>query len=120
MEDFLKTLFTGQSYDQNNFFLIAGPCVVENESLVMQVAEKIATISQKLSIPFIFKSSYRKANRTSMGSFSGLGDHEALRILGKVKQTFSLPVITDIHAHEEAAMAAEYVDALQIPAFLCR
>ncbi len=120
MEDFLKTLFTGQSYDQNNFFLIAGPCVVENENLVMQVAEKIATISQKLSIPFIFKSSYRKANRTSMGSFSGLGDHEALRILGKVKQTFSLPVITDIHAHEEAAMAAEYVDALQIPAFLCR
>lgn len=120
MNDFLKLLFAGQTYREQNFFLIAGPCVVENEDLVMQLAEKIARISQRLSIPFIFKSSYRKANRTSLSSFSGLGDQEALKILGKVRQHFSLPVITDIHAHEEAAMAAEYVDALQIPAFLCR
>jgi 2-dehydro-3-deoxyphosphooctonate aldolase (KDO 8-P synthase) len=120
MKDYLKALFSRQQYDEKNFFLIAGPCVVENEKLVLEVAEKIASISQRLRIPFIFKASYRKANRTSVGSFSGLGDENALKILGKVRTQYSLPVITDIHAHEEAAMAAEYVDALQIPAFLCR
>ena len=120
MKDYLKALFSRQQYDEKNFFLIAGPCVVENEKLVLEVAEKIANISQRLRIPFIFKASYRKANRTSVGSFAGLGDENALKILGKVRTQYSLPVITDIHAHEEAAMAAEYVDALQIPAFLCR
>ncbi len=120
MENFLKELFKGQQYDEKNFFLIAGPCVVESEKLVMEVAEKIYTICKRLGIPYIFKASYRKANRTSAGSFTGLGDKAALQILSKVKRDFSLPVISDIHAHEEAALAAEYVDVLQIPAFLCR
>lgn len=120
MEDFLKKLFSNQHYDEKNFFLIAGPCVVENENLVMEVAEKVSVICKKLKIPYIFKASYRKANRTSSGSFTGVGDEAALRILSKVKERFSLPTITDIHAHEEAAIAAEYVDVLQIPAFLCR
>jgi 2-dehydro-3-deoxyphosphooctonate aldolase (KDO 8-P synthase) len=120
MEDFLKILFGNQQYDEKNFFLIAGPCVVENEKLVMEVAEKVGSICKKLKIPYIFKASYRKANRTSSGSFTGLGDEAALEILSKVKDDLSLPTITDIHAHEEAAVAAEYVDVLQIPAFLCR
>lgn len=120
MEDFLKILFGNQQYDEKNFFLIAGPCVVENEKLVMEVAEKVGSICKKLKIPYIFKASYRKANRTSSGSFTGLGDEAALEILSKVKDNLSLPTITDIHAHEEAAVAAEYVDVLQIPAFLCR
>ncbi|HZI68691.1 MAG TPA: 3-deoxy-8-phosphooctulonate synthase [Hanamia sp.] len=120
MKDYLKQLFENQEYDENNFFLIAGPCVVENEELVFQVAEKVAAICKKLQIPYIFKSSYRKANRTSASSFTGLGDEEALKILNKVGNHFSLPVVSDIHAHEEAAMAAKYIDVLQIPAFLCR
>ena len=120
MEDFLKKLFDSQQYDEKNFFLIAGPCVVESEQLVMKVAEKIYGICKRLDIPYIFKASYRKANRTSAGSFTGLGDEAALQILQKVNNSFSLPTITDIHAHEEAALAAKYVDVLQIPAFLCR
>ena len=120
MKDYLKQLFENQKYDENNFFLIAGPCVVESEELVFQVAEKVAAIGKKLQIPYIFKSSYRKANRTSASSFTGLGDEEALKILNKVGKQFSLPVVSDIHAHEEAAMAAKYIDVLQIPAFLCR
>lgn len=120
MEDFLKKLFDTQQYDERNFFLIAGPCVVESEQLVMKVAEKIYGICKRLDIPYVFKASYRKANRTSAGSFTGLGDEAALQILQKINKTFSLPTITDIHAHEEAALAAKYVDVLQIPAFLCR
>lgn len=120
MTDYLKQLFAGQEYDENNFFLIAGPCVVESEELIFEVAEKVAGICKKLQIAYIFKSSYRKANRTSASSFTGLGDEEALQMLAKVGKHFLLPTITDIHAHEEAAMAAKYVDALQIPAFLCR
>lgn len=120
MFPFLKNLFAGQQYDENNFFLMAGPCVVESEELVFEVAEKVAAICSKLQIPYIFKSSYRKANRTSASSFTGLGDETALEILSKVRQHFSLPVVTDIHSHEEAAIAARYVDVLQIPAFLCR
>ncbi len=120
MEDFLKELFNSQQYDEKNFFLIAGPCVVESEQLVMEVAEKVYGICKRLDIPYIFKASYRKANRTSAGSFTGLGDEAALQILKKVKNGFLLPTTTDIHAHEEAAVAAEYVDILQIPAFLCR
>jgi 2-dehydro-3-deoxyphosphooctonate aldolase (KDO 8-P synthase) len=120
MEDFLKELFIDQQYDEKNFFLIAGPCVVESESLVMEVADKVHGICKRLDIPYIFKASYRKANRTSAGSFMGVGDETALKILQKVNNTYSLPTVTDIHAHEEAAVAAKYVDVLQIPAFLCR
>jgi 2-dehydro-3-deoxyphosphooctonate aldolase (KDO 8-P synthase) len=120
MEKYLEDLFKGQSYDKDNFFLLAGPCVVESEELVMEVAEKVSGICRNLGIPYVFKSSYRKANRTSATSFTGLGDKPALEILGRVKKKYSLPIVSDIHAHEEAAMAAEYVDILQIPAFLCR
>jgi len=94
--------------------------VVESEELVMAVAEKVAGICKNLGIPYIFKASYRKANRTSASSFTGLGDEKALEILQKVRNKFSLPIVSDIHAHEEAALAAKYVDVLQIPAFLCR
>lgn len=120
MEKFLKDLFAGQQYDEKNFFLLAGPCVVESEELVMEVAEKVSSICKKLSIPYVFKASYRKANRTSGTSFTGIGDKAALQILKKVKDKFSLPVVTDIHTAEEAAIAAQNVDVLQIPAFLCR
>jgi len=120
MEDYLKRLFDDQQYDERNFFLIAGPCVVESEELVMEVAEKVYGICKNLAIPYIFKASYRKANRTSADSFTGVGDEAALQVLQKVNDRFSLPTITDIHAHEEAAFAARYVDILQIPAFLCR
>lgn len=120
METYLKELFSGQQYDEKNFFLIAGPCVVESEELIMEVGEKVAAICRKLAIPYVLKSSYRKANRTSASSFTGLGDEKALAILRKAGNRFNLPVTTDIHAHEEAALAAEYVDILQIPAFLCR
>jgi 2-dehydro-3-deoxyphosphooctonate aldolase (KDO 8-P synthase) len=120
MEQFLADLFTNQSYDNKNFFLIAGPCVVETEEIAMQTAEKVSTICKNLGIPYIFKSSYRKANRTSSSSFTGIGDEQALAIVKKVGSKFSLPTVSDIHAHEEAAVAAKYVDVLQIPAFLCR
>lgn len=116
----MKDLFAGQQYDEKNFFLLAGPCVVESEELVMEVAEKVSSICKKLSIPYVFKASYRKANRTSGTSFTGIGDEAALQILKKVKDKFSLPVVTDIHTAEEAAIAAQNVDVLQIPAFLCR
>lgn len=120
MEKYLKNLFDNQQCDDKNFFLIAGPCVVENEELIFEVAEKVSGICKKLKVPYIFKSSYRKANRTSTSSFTGLGDETALMMINKVGNHFSLPTITDIHAHEEAALAAKYVDILQIPAFLCR
>ena len=120
MEQFLIDLFKNQKNQSDNFFLMAGPCVVESEELVLSVAEKVATICQKLDIPYIFKASYRKANRTSSSSFTGIGDEKALKLLRKVKEDLGLPVVTDIHAHEEAALAAGYVDVLQIPAFLCR
>ena len=120
MTDFLKQLFANQQYDENNFFVIAGPCVVESEELIFEVAEKVSTICKNLQIPYIFKSSYRKANRTSAASFTGLGDDAALEMIKKVGNYFSIPTISDIHAHEEAAIAAKYVDVLQIPAFLCR
>ncbi len=106
--------------DSGNFFLIAGPCVVESEALVMQTATFLVELCDRLHIPFIFKSSYRKANRSRMDSFTGIGDEKALRILRKVSESFDVPVTTDIHADPEAAIAAEYVEVLQIPAFLCR
>lgn len=120
MEKHLKDLFAGQQYDENNFFLIAGPCVVESDEIVMDIAQKVSTICAKLQIPYVFKASYRKANRTSGNSFTGIGDENALKLIKKVGEKFSLPTTTDIHTAEEAAMAAEYVDILQIPAFLCR
>ncbi len=120
MENYLQDLFTGQQYDKNNFFLIAGPCVVEGEEIVMEIAEKVSAICKKYKIPYIFKASYKKANRTSASSFTGIGDEQALAIIKKTGEKISVPTITDIHNAEEAAMAAEYVDVLQIPAFLCR
>ncbi len=106
--------------DKGNFFLLAGPCVVESEEVCFEIAEKIKTVTDKLGIPWIFKASYRKANRSRLDSFTGIGDIEGLKILAKVGKHFNVPTVTDIHAHEEAAMAAEYADVLQIPAFLCR
>ncbi len=104
----------------NPFVLIAGPCVVESEKLVRQTAAEIKSIAASLNIPFIFKASYKKANRTSADSFTGIGDKEALKILGAVREEFEVPVLTDIHLPAEAEMAAAYADVLQIPAFLCR
>ncbi len=106
--------------DSGNFLLIAGPCVVEGEDIVFEIAEHLARLSDKYRLPFIFKSSYRKANRTRLNSFSGIGDKKALEILSQVKEKYSVPVITDIHNPDEAGIAAQYVDVLQIPAFLCR
>lgn len=120
MNDFLSELFAKQSYDRDNFFLIAGPCVVESEEIVMEIAEKVYAICRKMGIPYVFKASYRKANRTSGSSFTGLGDLAGLEILKRAGDRLSIPVTTDIHAHEEAALAAPYADILQIPAFLCR
>jgi 2-dehydro-3-deoxyphosphooctonate aldolase (KDO 8-P synthase) len=120
MKNYLQDLFSKQQYDKNNFFLIAGPCVVESEELVMEVADKVSAICKNLGIPYIFKASYRKANRTSAASFTGLGDESGLGLIKKVGDTYNLPTTSDIHAHDEAAEAAKYVDVLQIPAFLCR
>ena len=120
MEKFLKDLFKDQQYDEKNFFLLAGPCVVESEDLIMQVAEKVSGICKSLGIPYVFKSSYRKANRTSGTSFTGLGDDRAMNMLRNTGKKYAVPVVTDIHSPEEAAKAAQYVDILQIPAFLCR
>jgi 2-dehydro-3-deoxyphosphooctonate aldolase (KDO 8-P synthase) len=120
MENFLKDLFVNQSYDENNFFLIAGPCVVESEELVLEVAEKVYDLCKKHRIPLVFKSSYRKANRTSASSFTGLGDEIGLGIIQKAAKQFGLPTTTDIHSEREAELAAQFVDILQIPAFLCR
>ncbi len=120
MQKFLKDLFAKQSYDEKSFFLIAGPCVVESEELVMEVADKVYTICKKLGIPYVFKSSYRKANRTSAASFTGIGDETALALVKKTGEKYGLPTTSDIHAHDEAEVAAKYIDILQIPAFLCR
>lgn len=118
--EFLQQLFQNQTYDPQNFFLIAGPCVVESEELVMEVANDVSNICKKLGIPYVFKASYRKANRTSASSFTGIGDEAAMQLVKKVGDHFKLPTTSDIHAHEEAAQAAKYIDILQIPAFLCR
>ena len=109
-----------QHQKSGNFFLIAGPCVIESEKIAMEIAEKTLNICNKLEIPFIFKGSYRKANRSRIDSFTGIGDKEALSILKKVGEKFNIPTLTDIHSEEEASIAAQYVDGLQIPAFLCR
>ena len=103
-----------------NFFLLAGPCVIEGEEMAMRIAERVVKITETLQIPYVFKGSYRKANRSRLDSFMGIGDEKALKILKKVHDTFGVPTVTDIHSADEAEMAAEYVDILQIPAFLCR
>ncbi|NQU87579.1 MAG: 3-deoxy-8-phosphooctulonate synthase [Mariniphaga sp.] len=106
--------------DSDLFLLMAGPCVIEGEQMAMEIAEVILKISEKLKLPFVFKGSYRKANRSKLNSFTGIGDKKALNILKKIGDTFQIPTVTDVHLAEEAVLAAEYVDVLQIPAFLCR
>ncbi len=103
-----------------NFFLMAGPCAIEGEEMALEIAEKIVAITNRLRVPYIFKGSYRKANRSRLDSFAGIGDKKALQILKRTGDTFDIPTVTDIHSAEEATMAAEYADVLQIPAFLCR
>ena len=104
----------------NNFFLMAGPCAIEGEEIALRIAEKIVTITNKLQIPYIFKGSFKKANRSRIDSFTGIGDEKALKILEKIGKEFDVPTVTDIHESSDAALAAAYVDVLQIPAFLCR
>lgn len=106
--------------DSNNFFLLAGPCAIEGEEMALKIAEKIVKITDKLGVPFVFKGSFKKANRSRIDSFTGIGDKKALKILKKVSETFDIPTVTDIHEPNDANMAAEYVDILQIPAFLVR
>jgi 2-dehydro-3-deoxyphosphooctonate aldolase (KDO 8-P synthase) len=117
----VKTVLPSVRYgDENGFVLIAGPCVVEGRDMAFEIAETIYALSEKYRLPFVFKASYRKANRSRIDSFTGIGDEKALLILKEIGEQFSIPVITDVHSEEEARMAAEYVDVLQIPAFLCR
>lgn len=117
---YLQSLFSKQTYQPESFFLIAGPCVVESEELVMEIAEKLAALGKIYGIPCVFKASYRKANRTSAGSFTGIGDDLGLSLVKKAGDAFGLPTTSDIHSAPEAALAAPFVDILQIPAFLCR
>jgi 2-dehydro-3-deoxyphosphooctonate aldolase (KDO 8-P synthase) len=117
---YLQSLFSKQTYLPKSFFLIAGPCVVESEELVMEIAEKLAALGKIYGIPCVFKASYRKANRTSAGSFTGIGDDLGLSLVKKAGEAFGLPTTSDIHSAPEAALAAPFVDILQIPAFLCR
>ena len=106
--------------ESGNFFLMAGPCAIEGEDIALRIAERIVKIADNLQIPLIFKGSYRKANRSRLDSFTGIGDENALKVLQRVNREFDVPTVTDIHESHEAAMAAAYVDVLQIPAFLCR
>lgn len=106
--------------NSGNFFLLAGPCAIEGEDKALRIAEKVVGITDKLEIPYVFKGSFKKANRSRIDSFTGIGDEKALKILRKVSETFDVPTVTDIHTNEDAAIAAEYVDVLQIPAFLVR
>ena len=106
--------------ESGNFFVLAGPCAIEGEEMAMKIAEKLVLITDKLEIPFVFKGSFKKANRSRIDSFSGIGDEKALKILRKVSETFHIPTVTDIHTNEDADKAAQYVDILQIPAFLVR
>lgn len=116
----LKNIPLIRNTDSGNFFVMAGPCVIEGEEMAMRIAEHLAKVCDRLQVPLIFKGSYRKANRSRIDSFSGIGDEKALKILAKVRSEFGIPVVTDFHAANEAEMAAEYVDVLQVPAFLCR
>ena len=105
---------------QEMFFLLAGPCVIEGEEMALKIAEHVSELTDKWGIPYVFKGSFKKANRSRLDSFTGIGDEKALKILAKIRKDFQIPVVTDIHSPEDAVMAAEYVDILQIPAFLCR
>jgi len=116
----LKNVPNIKHLDTNNFFLIAGPCVVETEEICFEIAEKVKAVTDKLGIPYIFKASYRKANRSRLDSFTGIGDVKGLEIIQKIGKQLNIPTLTDIHTNEDAALAAKYVDVLQIPAFLCR
>ena len=118
--DNIKNIPNIKNLGSGNFFLMAGPCVVESEQMVFDIAGRISEITSRFQIPYIFKASYRKANRTRLDSFTGIGDDKALEILGKVRKDLNLPVVTDIHESHEASLAAPFVDVLQIPAFLCR
>lgn len=106
--------------NQEMFFLLAGPCVIEGEEMALNIAEHVKKVTDRLGIPYVFKGSFKKANRSRLDSFTGIGDEKALKILAKVREEFHIPVVTDIHTERDAEMAAEYVDVLQIPAFLCR
>ena len=116
----INTIPQIKNTDSGNFFVLAGPCAIEGEEMAMQIADKLVSITDKLEIPYIFKGSFKKANRSRIDSFSGIGDEKALKILRKVSETFHIPTVTDIHTNEDAVMAAAYVDILQIPAFLVR
>lgn len=105
---------------KESFFLLAGPCVIEGEEMAMHIAERVVGMTERLGIPYVFKGSFKKANRSRLDSFTGIGDEKALKILQKVRETFGVPVVTDIHSPEDARQAAQYADVLQIPAFLCR
>ncbi|MGV9005082.1 3-deoxy-8-phosphooctulonate synthase [Flavobacterium sp.] len=116
----LKEIPQIKNTESGQFFLLAGPCAIESEEMAMKIAEKLVTITNKLEIPYVFKGSFKKANRSRIDSFSGIGDEKALKILRKVSETFNIPTVTDIHTNEDADRAAQYVDILQIPAFLVR
>ena len=116
----INTIPQIKNTDSGNFFVLAGPCAIESEEMAMKIAEKLVTITDKLEIPYVFKGSFKKANRSRIDSFSGIGDEKALKILRKVSETFHIPTVTDIHTNEDAILAAQYVDVLQIPAFLVR
>lgn len=120
MNNIINSIPKIKNTNSGNFFIFAGPCVIEGEDMALRIAEHLTKVSDRLKIPFVFKGSYRKANRSRIDSFSGIGDEKALKILRKVSETFDVPTVTDFHSAEEASMAAEYVDVLQIPAFLCR
>ncbi len=117
LKDFIPSL---KHAGASPLLLLAGPCVVEGRDMVMNIAENISNLSDRYGVPYVFKASYRKANRSRIDSFTGIGDEKALKVLAEVRSVFGIPVITDVHSAEEAALAAEYVDVLQIPAFLCR
>ncbi len=120
IQDILHNVPKLQHQNAGNFLLMAGPCVIEDETSPFAIANEIIKIANKLEIPYIFKASYRKANRSKLSSFTGIGDEAGLKVLAEIRKQFNIPVVTDIHTAEEAAMAAEFVDVLQIPAFLCR
>ena len=116
----LSTIPKLKHTDSNNFFLLSGPCAIEGEDMALRIAEEVVSITDRLKIPYVFKGSFKKANRSRIDSFTGIGNEKALKILRKVSETFEIPTVTDIHEPEDAVMAAEYVDVLQIPAFLVR
>ena len=118
--DMNDILYNLKNNEANNFFLLAGPCVIEGEEMALEIAEKACEITSRLGIPYVFKGSFKKANRSRLDSFTGIGDEKALKILRKVSETFNVPTVTDIHTEADAIMASEYVDIIQIPAFLCR